>query len=109
MSDDIFPTDLAITSENSVQIRWSDGRVDNIPFRILRAACPCATCQTAHEAPVAKPKSLLPVLTPAQARPLTVVRMHPVGQYAYHVEFSDGHSTGIYTFELLRELGRRQR
>jgi DUF971 family protein len=31
--------------------------------------------------------------------------MQPVGHYAYSIVFSDGHSTGIYTFELLRMLG----
>jgi len=31
--------------------------------------------------------------------------MKPVGNYAYTISFSDGHDTGIFTFELLRELG----
>ena len=31
--------------------------------------------------------------------------MHPVGNYAYNVHFSDGHSAGIYTFDLLRQIG----
>jgi DUF971 family protein len=48
--------------------------------------------------------TLLPVLTPQEALPLTVVGMTPVGQYAYSIEFSDGHSSGIYTLEYLREL-----
>jgi DUF971 family protein len=34
--------------------------------------------------------------------------MKPVGNYAYTIAFSDGHDTGIYTFELLRELGEVQ-
>jgi len=33
--------------------------------------------------------------------------MDPVGNYAYRILFSDGHDTGIFTLELLRELGRR--
>jgi len=33
--------------------------------------------------------------------------MKPVGNYAYSIAFSDGHDTGIYTLELLRQLGRR--
>jgi DUF971 family protein len=36
---------------------------------------------------------------------LAIAGMKPVGQYAYSVEFSDGHSSGIYTLEYLRELG----
>ena len=31
--------------------------------------------------------------------------MKPVGNYAYSLTFSDGHDTGIYTYDLLRELG----
>jgi DUF971 family protein len=31
--------------------------------------------------------------------------MKPVGNYAYSIEFSDGHNTGIYTLESLREMG----
>jgi DUF971 family protein len=31
--------------------------------------------------------------------------MHPLGNYAYKIAFSDGHDTGIYTFESLLELG----
>jgi len=50
------------------------------------------------------PTTLLPVLTPQETLPLGVVGMTPVGQYAYSIEFSDGHSSGIYTLEYLREL-----
>jgi DUF971 family protein len=47
----------------------------------------------------------LPVLSAAEARPLKVEGMRPVGNYAYAIAFSDGHDTGIYTLEFLRELG----
>ena len=48
----------------------------------------------------------LPVLSAAEARPLVIEDMKPVGSYAYTIAFSDGHNTGIYTLEHLRELGR---
>jgi DUF971 family protein len=41
----------------------------------------------------------------AEARPLTILGMRPVGNYAYSISFSDGHDTGIFTLELLRSLG----
>jgi DUF971 family protein len=47
----------------------------------------------------------LNVLSAAEARPLEILGMTPVGHYAYTIAFSDGHDTGIYTFDLLRELG----
>jgi DUF971 family protein len=45
------------------------------------------------------------VLSLAEARPLKVLDMKPVGNYAYSIAFSDGHDTGIYTLEFLRGLG----
>jgi DUF971 family protein len=41
----------------------------------------------------------------AEARPLRLLGMKPVGNYAYSIAFSDGHDTGIFTLEFLRELG----
>jgi DUF971 family protein len=48
---------------------------------------------------------LLPVLTEAETQPLKINGMKPVGNYAYAIAFSDGHTTGIYTLERLRQLG----
>ena len=45
------------------------------------------------------------MLTMAEARPLAIAGMKPVGNYAYSIAFSDGHDTGIFTLEFLRELG----
>ena len=41
----------------------------------------------------------------AEARPLTIASMQPVGNYAYSIAFSDGHDTGIFTLEFLHEHG----
>ena len=43
----------------------------------------------------------------AETRPLRIAAMKPVGNYAYSIEFSDGHDTGIYTLTTLRELGQQ--
>jgi DUF971 family protein len=51
-----------------------------------------------------KLSNALPVLSIAETMPLDIVLMHPVGNYAYNIHFSDGHSSGIFTFELLRSL-----
>jgi DUF971 family protein len=48
---------------------------------------------------------MLPVLSAAEARPLTVEHMRPVGNYAYNISFSDGHDSGIYGFDVLFRLG----
>jgi DUF971 family protein len=98
------PTKLARAEGNKLAIEWSDGQQREYTFKELRDACPCATCREKRgESPT--PTSLLPVLSAAEARPLSIAGMQPVGNYAYSIEFSDGHDTGIYTFELLRQLG----
>jgi DUF971 family protein len=102
-----FPTSIARTAggpEGGIEIAWSDGRRTVYSPRLLRDACPCATCreQRAQPQPAAP---LLPVLSSAETAPLAVASMRPVGQYAYAIGFSDGHSSGIYTLEYLRELG----
>jgi DUF971 family protein len=47
---------------------------------------------------------MLPILTAAETQPLAVIKMRPVGNYAYNIYFSDGHDSGIFSFDLLREL-----
>lgn len=86
----------------AIEITWSDGARGVYAPRLLRDACPCATCREQRTA--AKPPGLLPVLSPAEVAPLAITDMRPVGQYAYAIGFSDGHSSGIYTLEYLREL-----
>lgn len=101
----IYPVELQIVEPASLLINWSDGRKQQYPLAELRDHCPCATCREKRKAEEQKPAALLPVLSLAEARPLRLVSMKPVGNYAYSIAFSDGHDTGIYTFEQLRELG----
>ena len=96
------PTNLETIDDDQIQISWDDGTVRRYGIRQLRDACPCATCRERRAAPVeANP---LAVLDAAECAPLTISGMQPVGQYAYKVVFSDGHDSGIYTLEYLREL-----
>jgi DUF971 family protein len=100
----VHPTALALAEGDFLVITWSDGARTRYSFRSLRDACPCATCREKRDAPP-PPANLLPVLSPQEAAPLKVLGMKPVGNYAYSIAFSDGHDTGIYSFERLRELG----
>ena len=100
----IYPISLKLTPDQQLQIEWSDGRHDQIAVRQLRDRCPCATCREQRNAPPAT-MTMLPILSAAEVRPLTLRGMTPVGNYAYSLDFSDGHDTGIFTFEFLREVG----
>ena len=98
------PTALRRLDDGSIEISWNDGTRRVHSPRELRDACPCATCREKRDA--APQITLLPVLSPEETRPLAVTGMKPVGQYAYSISFSDGHETGIYLFDYLRDLGR---
>ncbi len=100
----VRPTQLKLQGDDRLLIEWSDGVRREITFGELRSRCPCATCREKRAAPP-QPAGLLPVLSAAEARPLKVEGMRPVGNYAYAIAFSDGHDTGIFTLEFLRELG----
>lgn len=99
------PTELSTTENRELVILWSDGAQQTIPFRRLRKNCQCAGCNEERTNPVKAPASSLPVLSAAEARPLMIEKMHPVGNYAYNIHFSDGHQAGIFTFEMLRRIG----
>ena len=93
----------------AVVINWSDGAELHYRAAALRKACPCATCRerrTGEQS--AKSPQTLPVLSASEARPLEISHMRPVGNYAYNITFSDGHDSGIFTFEFLRSLGQPQ-
>jgi DUF971 family protein len=98
------PTDLQLVDPEHLRIKWSDGQVREYTVRDLREQCPCATCRERRTAPPPPPTTLT-VLSPAETQPLRITSMQPTGRYAYSIHFSDGHDTGIYTLELLRELG----
>jgi DUF971 family protein len=87
--------------QTSLAIEWSDGAAHRVAWRLLRDRCPCATCRQKR----AEPAPVFNILGPEEAAPVRAVAMHPIGNYAYQIDFSDGHKTGIYSLELLRELG----
>ena len=101
----MHPTNLQLTDGNRLLIEWSDGVSLAYQVSTLRDQCPCATCREKRRTQDSSPPALLPVISPEEARPLTIVAMNPVGNYAYSIHFSDGHNTGIFSLEMLREVG----
>ena len=100
------PTKLELSPQGRLLITWSDSQRREYTVRELRDACPCATCREKRTAAAAAPPKPFVVLGPEELRPLSIRGMEPVGSYAYKIDFSDGHDTGIYTLQRLRELGR---
>ncbi len=86
---------------DQLALAWGDGRESYIALTDLRKSCPCAVCQGEPDAMgrVLKPKLSY---TEKSFQPL---RIQQVGGYALQVTWADGHGSGIYSFDLLRELG----
>ncbi|MEQ8850048.1 DUF971 domain-containing protein [Botrimarina sp.] len=104
MPEEPLPTAIERDGESRVLIEWSDGARRVYTAAGLRAECPCATCRERRSAPPPPPTQLT-VLSTAEAQPLTIRAMRPVGSYAYQIVFSDGHDSGLFRLEWLRELG----
>lgn len=93
-----------VSTGQGVEIAWSDGHSSRYDFAYLRDNCPCAVCndERARKESFSGPAhaAALPMFKPR----VTAKSAKAVGSYAIHIEFSDGHSTGIYSFDHLREI-----
>ncbi len=97
----IEPTEIIEENEREVSIKWSDAAETRFAAPDLRRACPCAGC--VHEwtgEKILKPTSV--------SDDLTLSSVGIVGRYALNFIFSDGHDTGIYTFNYLRQLSEKK-
>ena len=93
------PTEIKRLS-HSLAIQWKDGHSSEFSYRLLRERCPCARCNAKKQQK--DPFRMLP--TDDYWEKLHLVGIQPVGRYAIQLQWSDGHKTGIYTYDFLREL-----
>jgi len=87
--------------QSEVVVEWSDGHRSVLPNKRLREACPCALC--AGEPPAIGISRTI-MLIPAAPEGVAATKYTMVGRYAVSFVWSDGHSTGIYPYELLLEM-----
>ena len=92
-----YPRELQLHEGQTLTILWSDGHRSTYPGHHLRCQCQCALCVDEW---TGQPR-LSPERIPSDVRPL---QANPVGRYGIQIDWSDGHTTGIYTFERLRQL-----
>jgi DUF971 family protein len=100
----VRPTSITLNkNEGYLEITWSDEQVCQYPLSHLREACPCVECRGGHQFMGREydPDNILR-LTPKRSYTMTTVE--PVGNYALKPEWDDGHNTGIYTWDYLKQL-----
>ena len=99
-SDTPVPTGIVVHNKSrALELQYANGQIYRIPFELMRVYSPSAevrghgpgqeTLQTGK-------------------RDVTIVSIEGVGNYALQPTFSDGHATGIYSWDLLYELATRQ-
>lgn len=96
-SDEDVPADVEQVDGQHLGIRWKDDHESEYHVFYLRYHCPCAHCVDE----VTGERRIEADEINENVRP---VRLESVGNYAIRIEWDDGHDTGIYSFELLREL-----
>lgn len=93
------PVRIRRESPSALGIEWDDGHKGTHSMQSLRDHCPCATCRTERESH--EGRVVLPILTPGK---YDLKNIEPVGNYALQLAWGDGHRTGIYTFQFLRQM-----
>jgi DUF971 family protein len=83
--------------QHILEITWSDGHVSRFPTKLLRSLCPCAGC--------VDERTGVRTLDPETvSTDIDIQEMDPVGNYAIRFRWSDGHETGIYSWEHLARI-----
>lgn len=94
------PTDLTVRKQSRVlEVVFDDGASFSLPFELLRVASPSAEVRGHGPGQEVLQTGL---------RNVDVVGVEPIGNYAIKPLFSDGHDTGIFTWDYLHHLGSNQ-
>src|SRR5690606_3529782 len=96
------PTNIQLIGDE-LAIAWSDGAETYHPGKRLRAASPRAEHQGARDI-FGQPYG---GAGPRHAPRVPLLGLERIGNYALRFEFSDGHRTGLYSFDYLRALAAR--
>ncbi len=93
-----IPLLIGRAGDRDFLIKWDDqGHEAVYPARMLRLACQCAACR--------EEMTGRPLLDPATVpEDIDALQVRHVGRYGIQIAWSDGHNTGIYTYENLLAL-----
>jgi len=93
----IQPVQIIEESDSEITIRWSDDSETHYTAAHLRRSCPCAGCVNEWTGEkMLKPEDV--------SDEITIDRTALVGRYAVNFQFSDGHETGLFSFNYLKSI-----
>lgn len=110
MAVNLHPVRLQLDPTGTLHVEWSDGQRRAYTAEELYRNNPAADAKAEREAAAAQPSSsgILPVIGAEEAHPRQIAGVEAVGNYALSIRFNYGSNSGIYTFELLRRIGREE-
>jgi DUF971 family protein len=97
------PTRLDLKKDRGLTIEWANGTTSYYPIAYLRKMSPSADQRQLREEMEKNPLTVLPAGA-ASGGPITAASAELVGNYALRIRFSDGHDTGIFSWDYLRRI-----
>ena len=96
----VWPEDIRLSkAKNSLFVKFDNGYEVTLTAELLRVESPSAEVQGHGSGQKT---------TPAGKANVTIVAIEPVGNYAIRISFSDGHDTGLFSWDILHDYGQRQ-
>lgn len=96
------PREVRLKKGEGLTVVWADGATSYYPVEYLRRMSPSADNRNLQEQLQTNPLMVLP--KDVTAGPVTATGAQLVGAYAIKISFSDGHDTGIYSWEYLHSI-----
>ena len=96
MAGDQPAVTVDLDRRRGLTVRWPDGRARSFTLETLRVNCPCAACRGLRD----KGQTVWP--GPQAPQPLEALGAELVGNWGITITWNDGHSTGIFTWDVLR-------
>ncbi|MEL7483268.1 MAG: DUF971 domain-containing protein [Planctomycetota bacterium] len=100
--DSLQPASIDLKKDRGLTIEWHDGSASYYSIAYLRKMSPSADMRQLREEMAKNPLAVLPDAPAGEA--VVAVDAELVGNYAIRIRFSDGHSTGIYSWAYLRDI-----
>jgi DUF971 family protein len=100
------PAQLDLKKDRGLTVEWADGTTSYYSIAYLRRMSPSAEMRELRDQMKRNPLTVLPASAARSSGPLTATDAELVGNYGIKIRFSDGHDTGIYSWEYLRSIDR---
>ncbi|MGE5480146.1 MAG: DUF971 domain-containing protein [Chloroflexota bacterium] len=95
------PLKISKTADGKIKTEWSDGFAAVVTPEAIRKDCPCAVCKGEH---IPGKGMTAPALMQFKPGMYKIKSIEPTGNYGFNLSWEDGHDSGIYTYELWREI-----